>query len=695
MHEQVSDPLVGAVIDERYLVRARLAHGGMSTVYLATDQRLDRDVAVKVMYPHLAQDPSFLERFRREARAAARLSHPHVVGVLDQGRDGRSVYLVMEYVPGHTLRDVLDAQGPLSPRHALMLLEPAIEGLAAAHTAGLVHRDIKPENVLIGTDGRVKIGDFGLARAVSAGTNTGTLIGTAAYLSPELVSGTTADERSDIYSAGIMLYEMLTGVHPFTGEMPIQVAIQHVTSSVPAPSVLAPGLAEDLDELVLCCTAADPDNRPVDANALLGELRHILGTLTDSELDRLPRQVRSAPGRPGHAQGSGSGSDATTVIGPHAVRDGLPSTPQHTELLHRPVNPTTVLAMPSGPHGSTSAHAPASHATSIQRTVSPRSRHRSLKALQKTTERTARRPEMNLRPGNPRRRGIIWLAILIIMAVLAGSVSWFFGFGPGQAVAVPELTRLTVAQAQAKLSATGLDTNTQDIYDDDVETGRVVSSDPAAWARIRKYVPVTLYVSMGPQLFPVPKLVGKDPGSAAAAIGAAKMSLGDISRTYSETAQYGAVLSQKPHAGAQAPRGTKVTLVVSKGPEPIDVPDVAGRTENAARQAVTDAGLKAEISPAPVFSKSVSAGSVVSQEPATGRLGKGRPVTLTISKGPRMIAVPDLVGKQLDEATDTLEKLGFQVEVRKFMGGFFGTVRAQEPVRKDVPEGTTITLTLV
>ncbi|MCU1547758.1 MAG: serine/threonine-protein kinase, partial [Arthrobacter sp.] len=306
MQEYASDPLVGTLVDNRYLIQSKLARGGMSTVYLALDQRLERGVALKVMHPHMAGDPQFLDRLGREAKAAARLSHPHVVGVLDQGEDGRIAYLVMEYIKGHTLRDVLNERGALSPRLALALIDPVVEGLGAAHAAGLLHRDIKPENVLIAEDGRIKLGDFGLARAISTSTSTGALIGTVAYLSPELVLGKQADARSDIYSIGIMLYEMLTGRQPFDGDVPIQVAYQHVNSSVSAPSVLVPGLAAEVDELVQWCTANDPDQRPVDGNALLSELRHIRTNLNDAELDLQPPAavpsalpaVAAAPGRP-------------------------------------------------------------------------------------------------------------------------------------------------------------------------------------------------------------------------------------------------------------------------------------------------------------------------------------------------------------------------------------------------------------
>ncbi|MFP5345811.1 MAG: protein kinase domain-containing protein, partial [Actinomycetes bacterium] len=231
MDTTLSDPLVGRVLDGRYTVESRIARGGMATVYLATDNRLDRDVALKVMHPHLADDEQFVARFHREAKSAARMSHPSIVAVYDQGTDDGAVYLAMELVPGRTLRDLLDERAPLPPGEALDLLAPVLDALAAAHRAGIVHRDVKPENVLLTEDGGVKVADFGLARAASSahtGTSTGMLIGTVAYLSPELVLRGIADARTDVYAAGIMLFEMLTGRRPYVGEVPIQVAYQHV-----------------------------------------------------------------------------------------------------------------------------------------------------------------------------------------------------------------------------------------------------------------------------------------------------------------------------------------------------------------------------------------------------------------------------------------------------------------------------------
>jgi len=282
-HQQ-ADPLIGRLVDGRYRVRARIARGGMATVYVATDLRLERRIALKVMHAHLSDDSAFQSRFIQEARSAARLADPHVVNVFDQGQDGELAYLVMEYLPGITLRELLREQKRLTVAQTITIMDAILSGLSAAHRAGIVHRDVKPENVLLAEDGRIKIGDFGLARATTANTATGQqLLGTIAYLAPELVTRGTADARSDIYALGIMLYEMLVGEQPYKGEQPMQIAFQHATESVPRPSIRNPAVPEPLDELVLWATEKSPSERPDDAQQMLDRLRAI-----ERELDIAP-----------------------------------------------------------------------------------------------------------------------------------------------------------------------------------------------------------------------------------------------------------------------------------------------------------------------------------------------------------------------------------------------------------------------
>lgn len=705
----------------------------MSTVYLATDHRLNRNVALKVLHPHLAVDENFVARLQREAQAAAQLSHPHVVSIFDQAYNGQLAYLVMEYVPGHTLRDELNARGTLTPREALRYLDAVVEGLGAAHAAGLVHRDVKPENVLLSTDGRIKIGDFGLARAVTTTTNTATLIGTVAYLSPELVNGESADARSDIYSVGIMLYELLTGQQPFRGDMPIHVALQHVRGSVPAPSDVLPGLSADLDELVRCCTEMRPEDRPADGYALLEDLRHMRATMDAADLDFTPADARVGPGAAG-GRTVGADTGATTVLPAHTEAFGtkaLGTAGAGGAALGagaRPwtgSQPTEAFAAPAFGHAAgrgldqsaTMALDQALQHTTVmpagnrfyvpgdslpepmpgeQEPQGPRGREakREARAAEKAQAKSAARPAKTLRKGNPRRRGLIWLAIVLVLAVLGASAGWFFGMGPGALATVPNLSNKTVAQAQELLSREGFSSRVRDVFDENTLQGLVVTTEPGPATEQRRFQPVTLLVSKGPVLYPIPTVAGGTLDAAKAALSEARMALGTVTEKYDETAPAGTVLSQDPVPGTEKRSTTPVDLVVSKGPTPIPVPAVVGQTKDAAAKALADAGLSAAFA-AEVFDKTAPAGTVVAQDPANGALTKGGKVTLTVSKGPKLVNVPSYVGKQVDRAVEELKALGFEVKVNNILGGFFGTVRDQSPVNKDVPEGSTITLTVV
>ncbi|AJT40707.1 Stk1 family PASTA domain-containing Ser/Thr kinase [Psychromicrobium lacuslunae] len=690
------EPLLGRLVDQRYKVLSRVARGGMATVYLATDLRLDRPVALKVLHPHLSMDDSFLDRLGSEAKAAAKLSHPHVVGVLDQGEElidgNRLAYLVMEYLPGHTLRDVLLAQGSLTPRLALAYLDAVVEGLAAAHRAGLVHRDVKPENVLIADDGRIKIGDFGLARAVTTSTNTGTLIGTVAYLSPELVMGRTADARSDIYAIGIMLYELLTGEQPFRGEVPIQVAYQHVNSSVPAPSAELPGLAADLDELVRWCTEADPEDRPHDADALLGELRHIRTTLSDEQLDYSNSAVvkPTPPNYPPTAAIS-SAPGATEAL-PRATETEAISRP--TEFLDRSVHPTTVLD-----RGAAAATAQGSFDSPAAAQLSPRAARVAEKKAQKQAAReaarNAARPVTTLRHGNTRRRGLIWLILIVILALLGGTAGWFFGLGPGALATVPDLKNKTVSEAQAALQTLGFSTTLQKLNDENIATDRVIATEPAAFVEQRKFQPVVLKVSLGPTLYTVPNLVAANLDAAKSQLNQNHLALGKVSQQFDEKVPAGQVISQNPAAGTQKRGATPIDLLLSQGPKPIPVPSVVGQTQQKANETLGGLGLKVVVAANQVFDSDIPAGSVVSQEPSSGTLPKGGTVNLVISKGPKMVLVPSFVGQQIDDVIAQLKNLKLKYNVTEILGGFFGTVRAQDPMKTSVPEGTVIELTVV
>jgi serine/threonine-protein kinase len=629
-----ADPLVGRVVDGRYEVTARLARGGMATVYVALDKRLDREVALKVMHPHLADDEQFIARFHREAKSAARMSPPNVVQVVDQGTDADVVYLAMELVPGRTLRDLLDERGALTPRETLDILEPVTDALAAAHRTGIVHRDVKPENVLLTEDGRVKVADFGLARAATTsqtGTTTGMLIGTVAYLSPELVLRGVADARSDVDAVGILLFEMLTGRRPFTGDVPIQVAYQHVNSQVPAPSTLDAGIPAALDEVVTRATARDPDERPVDARELYAELLQARGDLTEPELDREP--------------------------------DGVPEAAETTESEPAPGR-TLALRRPT----------------------------------REQPEDTAEQDWAEPVPAQGRRRfgrrALVAVIALLVLALLAGAGAWYFTSGPGAYTTAPSLAGQKAGDAAAALRAQGPVPELLPRYDEQVEAGLVIDTQPPGGEQVRKGGTVRVFVSQGSAFVQVPDLTGKARADAEKALADGDLTLGKVSEEFSETVKKGVVVSQSVKPGEKLKRGEAVALVVSKGRQPITVPQVTGQARAAALKAIDDAGLKASVNEE--FSESVKAGLVISQSPADGTLFRGDTVSLVVSKGPPLVEVPAVRGKQLDEARQILDAAGFRVDVKRLVFGGFDTVLATDPpAGRKVPKGSLVTLQVV
>lgn len=705
MHDESADPLIGSTIDGRYLVLSRVAHGGMSTVYLAKDLRLDRNIALKILPPHLATDSEFIERLRREAQSAASLSHPHVVQIHDHGVGPQHAYLVFEFIDGYTLRDVINQHGPLSPRQALDLLDPVVEGLAAAHNAGLLHRDVKPENVLISRQGWVKIGDFGLSRAVTTSTNTRNLLGTVGYIAPELARGQGGDARSDIYSAGIMLYELLTGVQPFRNSNAVAVVMSHVQDEVPAPSLSVPGLAPVMDELVRCMTEKDPDHRHANGAALLEDLRHIRQTLTATELDfgsaagaGTPTASASAPAQVNAARLNAARDNAALqdAAGPGAteVVPAISAQPQDaTTVVNTPNFPTSVLP----PSRKLYAEDPFEESYDDGQTPPmPAPSKRQSAAAAKARTKAAATPRKTLGPAKPRRRALLWILLVLLLGAIAGTAGWYLALGPGALATVPNVHNKSVVQAQEMLIAAGFDTIPEsDVFDEKVAAGLVVATDPGAGASVRKFNGITLQISRGPILYPVPTVTGKQLDDAKKSLVDAHLMVGNVAEEYDEKVPAGVVLVQDPAAGKEFRGDTKVNLTVSKGPKPIPVPAVSGKTEADAKAALKAVGLLAATAPERVNSTTVAVGSVVSQAPDSGTLKAGETVTLTLSKGPRMIDVPDLVGKQVGVATQELEDLGFTVKVENFLGGFFGTVRIQTPDGGQAPEGSTIVLKVV
>jgi len=593
--------MIGRLVDGRYQVRSRIARGGMATVYLATDLRLERRVAIKIMHGHLADDNTFKTRFVQEARSAARLAHPNVVNVFDQGQDSDMAYLVMEYLPGITLRELLKDYKKLTPEQTVDIMDAVLAGLAAAHKAGIVHRDLKPENVLLADDGRIKLGDFGLARAASANTATGqALLGTIAYLSPELVTRGVADARSDIYAVGIMMYEMLTGEQPYVGEAPMQIAYQHANDTVPTPSSKNPAVPVELDELVLWATARDPEERPHDARDMLDRLREVEPAI------RAPRQAPRTQATvvlPDAAMPVGVATAATTVIG------GGP-----------------VIAPPAPPEASDDEAATALSASSDRR----------------------------------RRRGYWIFALVLLLTGLAAGTGWYFGAGPGAMATVPETATLLPDNARQVLVEEGFQVADAERNDPRVPAGQVSGTDPAAGEQARRGSTVTMFVSLGPRMLPMPQVVGQPEADARAALGdftvaeqAAQQFSGDIAAG-SVIAVLGA--DGNP-VGAEYPELGDLTLVVSVGA----IPDVTGMPVADAEAAITGAGLVVGTAD-PEFNDEVPADHVISWAPATDPVRPGDTIVITVSKGPDLIEVPNVItGQTVASARQQLEALGFTV----------------------------------
>jgi len=651
------DPMIGRLIDGRYDVRSRIARGGMATVYLATDLRLERQVAIKIMHGHLADDAVFKERFVQEARSAARLAHPNVVNVFDQGQDSDMAYLVMEYLPGMTLRDLLKERGQLTTEQTVDVMDAVLGGLAAAHKAGIVHRDLKPENVLLADDGRIKISDFGLARAVSANTATGqALLGTIAYLSPELLTRGTADARSDIYAAGIMMYEMLVGAQPYVGDQPMAIAFQHANDQMPTPSDASPAVPEQLDDLVLWATRKEPDERPSDAREMLERLRvaeyEIAGTRRaqaatgrtvvlpdtfDADLDQAQTQVLEARRRTGSTTVVGSVTPATTVYG-----TSIAAHDQGVDAGDIPPRPGDALAR---------------------------------------------------KAGSRRKRGAWILAIILVVAAGLGVSAWYFAAGPGASVTVPaDLAGKPVAEAEASLDALSLlHTQTQQT-DPTVPAGVVISTDPAGGTPVGQGSSITLVVSAGPAMLPVPGLAGTSEADATAAIQAAGFTLADpVARQFDSDVESGVVIAalgaDGAAIGATYPEQRPITLVVSLGA----VPNVVGQSPDDAKAALGEVGLVG-VDGSQDFNDEIPAGEVYQAITTTDPVRPGDSITLNVSRGPEPVTVPgNLNGMSWSEAKPLLVDLGFDLQYNAVADAFPDTfkVSATDPAGgASVPKGS-------
>ena len=634
-----TDPLIGLLVDERYRVTRRLARGGMATVYVAQDERLDRPVALKVMHPHLADSDAFVERFRREARSAARIVHPGVVSVFDQGVVTGQGFLVMELIDGTNLRQLLRAQGAFTIPQALRYTTDTLEALRAAHRVGVIHRDIKPENILVPSDGPAKVTDFGLARAASevSMSSTGNMLGTVAYIAPEIATTAEADARSDIYSVGIMLYEMLTGAVPWAGESPLQIASHHVSDDVPSPSAAQPWIPREIDDLVAALTAREPANRPADASDAIDLVARAAAAIPSNLANR---RAEVAPGERHRAS-------ETSALNTEIM------SAQFTRPLPAPASSSVALVHTSG-------------ATQAAQAASP--------------------PKKSA-------RAAAWIALVVLLLVVAGLGGrwWWTEYGPGSYLTMPETTGRTLTDVQADLDALGLRTQVEEEFSDDVDTG----SDPEGGSSVHKRAEVQLYVSKGVDMKTVPEVTGKSQDEAQRSLTDAGLAVGAVTDAYSEDVPQGQVISQSVAAGTSLAHDSAVDIVLSKGREPLTVPTLSGLSASAAKSAIEDLGLVA--APTEAYSDTVAEGQVISQQTREGStLHRGDSVAYTVSKGPEKVAIPDVVGLQREEARSLLEGAGFTVKEEAILGGFFGTVRSSDPAAGTMTKkGSTVTITIV
>lgn len=632
--------LIGEIIDGRYQLTRVVGSGGMATIYAAIDLRLDRQVAVKVMHSHLAQDEQFVSRFIREAKAAASLSHPNIVAVLDQGWNqggAPCVFIVMELIEGATLRDYIIEQGALSAERALSIITPVASALAAAHKLGIVHRDIKPENILVSKEGRIKIADFGLARGALLGNTmtaeSSVILGSVSYLSPEQVQRGVADARSDIYSLGIVLFEILTGQKPYQGEDPVQVAIKHVNERVPAPSTIKPGLSIEIDQLVLSTTDIDPDKRPRDAVILLEKLREL-----SEKLDPRKRQLSLELDLP-----------------PLAIKE--PGKKEGAKRLRRDKDREVEI--------------PKNQEATVKK---DKSSSIGKKALSKRVKRNRQ--------------------IAALIAISLGIGIWYVIVGPGSKVIVPSLAGLTVKQATSELADLGLDLKVErEEFSEDIPEDRVINSSPAGGGRISPDGTVEVTISKGKERYIIPTLQGLKIEIAERLISDNKLVVGEVIEEFSSEFPKGFIMRSSPVAGERIKRDSQVTLYISKGIEQIGISSYQGKSGEQALNELTEAGFDVETKY--VFSEDLPIGAVVSQLPRTGDIDKGSVITLTVSKGSEFVFIPNLFSITQAQAVDTLKDLDLKVIIKKVGDKKIKVVTNISPkVGERVKRGSTVTITV-
>ncbi|WP_129669118.1 Stk1 family PASTA domain-containing Ser/Thr kinase [Phytoactinopolyspora endophytica] len=726
MDLSVSDAPVGRLLDGRYRVDSPLARGGMATVYKATDTRLDRVVALKVMHAELAADDTFVGRFIDEAKSVARLSDPSIVSVFDQGEDQGAVFLAMEFIEGRTLRDILNERGRIEPDLCLDVIEPVLSALRAAHQAGMVHRDVKPENVLISNDGRVKVADFGLARPVRGPSNTttrGLLLGTVNYISPEQALGERATPRSDVYAAGVVLYELLTGRPPHTGPTDFVVVRAHIDEDVPPPSEAVP-VAPAIDELVARATSRDPERRYADAGSFLAALRLARAAMASGDSPTgtsthtsAISPLRSNPSAVPH--GEHSGDDASS---PFAVADAFyyGTDPDLDDTMvtpgsgpgHEPPDSGAIDVANAFYHESPPPRpAPPPPETARTRVINTEPEEPAkgatvrgfagagTEAPASDQEEPGRAQRRSQAKGRRRRwRGPILLLLVVLLAVAVTVAAWWFG--AGRWTSTPSLLNLEPDAAVAAAEEAGLSAEPDgEAFSERVEAGLVVQTEPAPGEQIMRGGTVSLIISQGPERYEIPDLSGMTQEQIDSVLDDRSLEA-EFSEEYHAEVDEGTAISQNLEPGEEVRRDTVIDVVMSLGPEPIEITDYTGQPSDEAVGALEGAGFTVDTTEQ--FSDDVPAGSVISQEPDGGEGFAGDEVSLVVSRGPEVVEVdvPNVVGQRVRDAERDLEEAGLDAEVeRSFPGDGDGRDRNrdrwvvnQEPQGGTLPEGSTVTL---
>ena len=628
--------LTGEFIDGRYQLLRQVANGGMASIYEAIDTRLDRKVAVKIMHPHLAQDEAFVSRFIKEAKAAAALSHPNIVAVQDQGWNQSgvpAVFLVMELIEGHTLREYLNERGRFEVKDAINYLTPILSALAAAHVLGIVHRDIKPENILISKEGRIKIADFGLARGEIIGSTmtaeSSVILGSVSYLSPEQVQRGIADSRSDVYAAGIIAYEMLTGEKPFSADSPIQIAYMHVNEEIPRLRSKRKDIPQTLDDLIASSTAKNPDERPRTAGDFLTALQQI-------QIDLDPRKNQMDLG------------------------------------LDLPVEPIR-----EKPRKKVKEVAP------VELTA----------PVVETTKEIRRKEEKKKRASIRVRRN---RKVALVLAIALGIGGWWTLVGPGSRVVVPSTIGGSFDEAVNVIAPLGLNAVVlENRFDEEIPKGKIIESIPAGGGKVDAGGTVKLVLSKGPERYAVPMTTGLTPDAAQTTLKKYPLIVGTVREVFNSEIPKGFVISTSPVSGTSVKRDTKIDLLVSKGIEQIALASYLGKSGEQALNELTEAGFSVEAGYA--FNETVPELAVISQSPAGGAsANKGGTVKILISKGPRYTVIPKtVITMEAKAAQQMLESLGLKVKVDSIGNNKKKVVKRVSPaVNTKVKRGSLVTITV-